>query len=428
MFTARHGLIAGLAAGLLVLASPASAQSSFPTTAGGGANAVSGTVLMCLNASNVAIPTNLSGGGCPIGSSVGTVTANQGTANTIANSWPVYISLGGAAITSSAPFPVYVPQTQVVIGGATAAAQAIQVGGVYNSSAPTLTSGFGAADQLDVNGNLFVDLKTALPTGANTIGNVTTANIQASINNGASAPTNAILAAGRYFSAPATLTNGQTTPFLVDVNGNQLVNLNTALPAGTNNIGSTNANGVYLSAPTEITSGNSTENLADAYGALRSNGLIVVPSYNAAVIDSVPVAGLKAQICGSASKTIAVTSISYAVNGTATTGGINYVKYSTAATGGTSTAVTIVPSDANDSAATASVLNYTVAPTAGTSIGAFFTSVVVVQNTNQPVPLVWQALGGGIKPIILRGAASCIGVIEPAITGTQSIDFSWQEY
>src|SRR5271156_1636190 len=46
----------------------------------------------------------------------------------------------------------------VVIGGATAAANALQVAGVYNSVAPTLTTGQGAAIQLDSSGNLKVNI------------------------------------------------------------------------------------------------------------------------------------------------------------------------------------------------------------------------------------------------------------------------------
>lgn len=42
---------------------------------------------------------------------------------------------------------------------------------------------------------------------------------------------------GTYFVSPPSLTNGQTTPILVDTNGNQLVNINEPIPAGTNKIG-----------------------------------------------------------------------------------------------------------------------------------------------------------------------------------------------
>jgi hypothetical protein len=45
----------------------------------------------------------------------------------------------------------------VAIGGATAATDALQVAGVYNSSAPTLSNGQGAAFQLDSSGNLKVN-------------------------------------------------------------------------------------------------------------------------------------------------------------------------------------------------------------------------------------------------------------------------------
>lgn len=59
-----------------------------------------------------------------------------------------------------------------VAQNAAAPANELVVGAVYNSAAPTLTSGNATQLQADVNGNLKVNLITALPTGANTIGAV----------------------------------------------------------------------------------------------------------------------------------------------------------------------------------------------------------------------------------------------------------------
>ncbi len=58
-----------------------------------------------------------------------------------------------------------------VTGGA-AGTKSMLSGGIYNSSAPTLTTGQQASLQLDVSGNLKVDLATSIPAGGNLIGAV----------------------------------------------------------------------------------------------------------------------------------------------------------------------------------------------------------------------------------------------------------------
>ena len=56
----------------------------------------------------------------------------------------------------------------------TSSSQSQLSGVVYNSVAPTLTSGQQAATQADANGNTLVNLKTALPAGSNIVGKCTT--------------------------------------------------------------------------------------------------------------------------------------------------------------------------------------------------------------------------------------------------------------
>ena len=151
-------------------------------------------------------------------------------------------------------------------------------GGVYNSAPPTLTNTQTSAFQLDAQGNLkvnvvtggggggggsttqfgaafatggtaiganyngtmqsigadglnnlYVNLRTSIPFGTNTIGAVTQAgtwNVGITgvlpLPNGAS---NAALQGGVYSSSPPTLTNGQQIPLQVDANGNLKVNI-----------------------------------------------------------------------------------------------------------------------------------------------------------------------------------------------------------
>lgn len=125
------------------------------------------------------------------------VTANQGTANTIANAWPVkstdgvnsqsFTASGEAKVDITQPIPagtnsigkvVQDNTTQWVtqdladgsVTGGTAGTKSMLAGAIYNSSAPTLTTGQQASLQTDVNGNLLVDIKTALPAGTNLLG------------------------------------------------------------------------------------------------------------------------------------------------------------------------------------------------------------------------------------------------------------------
>jgi len=58
------------------------------------------------------------------------------------------------------------------VSGGTAGTFSLLAGGVYNSTAPTLTTGQQASLQLDSSGNLDVNLKTPIPAGTNLIGAV----------------------------------------------------------------------------------------------------------------------------------------------------------------------------------------------------------------------------------------------------------------
>lgn len=56
------------------------------------------------------------------------------------------------------------------VGAGTAGTGSALVGGVFNTALPTLTNGQQAAMQFDSSGRLIIDIGTAIPTGANTIG------------------------------------------------------------------------------------------------------------------------------------------------------------------------------------------------------------------------------------------------------------------
>lgn len=113
--------------------------------------------------------------------------SNQSTLPVSAASLPLPSGASTSALQSS---------VQGTVGAGTAATNSGLVGAVFNSSAPTLTTGQQAALQSDGSGNLKVNLATALPTGANAIGSITNtsfiatqataANLNATVVQGAS--------------------------------------------------------------------------------------------------------------------------------------------------------------------------------------------------------------------------------------------------
>lgn len=188
--------------------------------------------------------------------------------------------------------------TTRMVGNVGAALDAVQnaaappnelvVGGVYNSVAPTITSGNASQLQLDVNGNLNVNIKagggaggtsssvgaavpgsgtlalgsvtTAAPSyttaTANSLSLTTTGNLRVdgssvtqpvsiaaaiSVNPGTAAnwgispstynnaaPANAVLVEGQFLTSPGAMTSGNTSPLQIDANSNLRVNVMTS--------------------------------------------------------------------------------------------------------------------------------------------------------------------------------------------------------
>jgi hypothetical protein len=111
--------------------------------------------------------------------------------------------------------------------GATAAADSLEVGAVYNSSAPTPSTGQQEPLQLDSAANLLVNVKAALPTGSNTIGKVDllgNSGVALDVAAGATAATNSVLTGGVYNSGGVSPSTGQQEPLQLDSAGRVLVN------------------------------------------------------------------------------------------------------------------------------------------------------------------------------------------------------------
>jgi hypothetical protein len=144
-------------------------------------------------------------------------------------------------------------------------------------------------------------------------------------------------------------------------------------------------------------------------------------------------------IYGSATKTIRVQSI--IISGLTLTAvaylNIGLRKFSTAVSGGTSTALTKVALDSTNAASSATNVNaYTVAPTAGTTIGDIASRRIMGQATTaaaagipQVVDFDFSPTGDGTSPI-LRGTAEGLGlywITAPATAVSMVARIEWTE-
>jgi hypothetical protein len=214
--------------------------------------------------------------------------------------------IASQSISASNWLQVVTPSNGSAAGG-TAAAYSLLAGGIYNSAAPTLTSGQQASLQLDAAGRLLVDAAVVFPydenwgvVGATTlrtaaeIGNTTgaadfnygtvgaqTLRVASQIGNatgaadfGAGATDAQTLRVAANQGAPNTvanawpilLTNGTNTA-TVSAGGELLVTVATALPAGANNIGSVNQG----TSPWVVTSQNFPTTVDTNYGTVGAS-------------------------------------------------------------------------------------------------------------------------------------------------------------
>lgn len=119
-------------------------------------------------------------------------------------------------------------------------------------------------------------------------------------------------------------------------------------------------------------------------------------------------------ITGSGTKTIRVTLVTY--KAFSTSGGIktvDLVKRSTANSAGTSTAITAVPLDSSNAAATATPLIYTVNPTLGNTVGAVGRTILGQPASTAVTPLdfkIWDFTTRNAQGIVLRGTGQVLAV------------------
>lgn len=158
-------------------------------------------------------------------------------------------------------------------------------------------------------------------------------------------------------------------------------------------------------------------------------------TYSAATFGLVPAASATDvfTIAGSATKTVRITKVEFSgTAGAAISVSAQLIKRSAADTGGTSGAVTAIPHDSADPAATATVLSYTANPAGlGATVGA-----VRCVRTTLPVG---GAVGSSVslafgdqasKPVVLRGTAELLALNLGAAsitTGNLNVSVEWTE-
>jgi len=176
----------------------------------------------------------------------------------------------------------------------------------------------------------------------------------------------------------------------------------------------------------------------DSLGRYRGTKATYRAATNATLVAAAGT-GLFFVITGSATKTITVQRI--VVSGPTLTAvaynTIQLQKYSTAPTGGTATTLTQVPIDSNSAAATVSLCQgYTVAPTAGTLVGAIGALRLFLQATTAAAAglldrAVWDLRAQGeASSVTLRGIAENVALnfgAAPASAVTLSIECEWCE-
>lgn len=285
----------------------------------------------------------------------------------------------------------------------------VQIGHVFNSTQPIVTTGQVVEAQASARGALIVS------TGVDSF-NVN--NVSGTV----SLPTGA-----------ATLVEQQTQT-------STLLAISKPLGSVTGGIAGTSSflNGaVFTSTLPTLTTGQQVSLQTDLNGRLLTAN---VNSDGRKITYSASISGLVAAalptdiftITGSATKTVKISRLYLtATQGTAGQKDVLLIKRSTANTLGTSTAPTGIPYDSTNAAATATVLAYTANPTLGTAVGTLFSTKLQIPTAATSGDALALNFGtSNAQAITLRGIAQVLAVNLNAATLTTSsfdITIEWTE-
>lgn len=176
-----------------------------------------------------------------------------------------------------------------------------------------------------------------------------------------------------------------------------------------------------------------------AVGQIYANTEGCKPTYTACVSGMAVVASATQIAClvGSATKTIRLTRVraSGTIATAAAYGTVSLVTRSAASSGGSPTAVTPVPVDSNDAAATATFNGtYTSNPSQGTAVGIIatdrYSGILTGTVTVLPGTVVWDFGNRPSRCPVLRGTSQELGLLLSgfgANTSTWDVSFEWTE-
>lgn len=434
------------------------------------------------NASAIAVP--VSGtffqGTQPVS---GTVTANQGTANTLANAWPVELTDGtngpatvkaastAAVATDKAVVVAVSPNNSVAVTG-TFFQGTQPVSGTVTVQQSTPASLLGEMKILDTAGTNLGTVKaastaalstdTSLVVQLNPIQpNLTTAlNVSAVISGTPSfnlaqeagtAITNVPTAigtkgTGNVMSVNADLTSVAGTATVtslagiqkVGISGNTAATLDSTIGAATAPTNALAVSSVYQTTVPSLTVGQAVAQQCDVAGSQYVNTEGRKPSYRAVASLFAPLASATAPtwtIKGSATKTIRISRILISLqDATGVAGGTNLLMLRLSAlSGGTAgTTPTIALNDTGDAAATAVVQTWSTLNTTNTSAGSLSAVQMNTQTGSTTVAGIstfeW-VFGNQAKELVLRGTSQWVGICTSSIgtTPTYDITVEWTE-
>jgi hypothetical protein len=285
------------------------------------------------------------------------------------------------------------------IGAGTAPAKSHIAGGVYNSPAPTLTAGQTAALQLDADGSLYSNVRDWTVSSATVLGKVSvdqttpgTTNLIATNADGTvtpgTAPSKSFVSGGVYNASGPTYTEGQCGAHRHDVKGRLII--------------TQEKRATYSACISSLTVASNPTDFFEIYGAVGKT--IIVK---------------RIRVSGTSSGTQQVLLI--------------LLKRSTANSGGTPVAVTAVPHDSTNAAASAVVRAYTANPTTGTLVGSVRAPLytMVAASSNYVCDLMQLEFGTEEdQGIILRGTGEglCLNLGGVSVSGSMfNISVEWRE-
>lgn len=338
-----------------------------------------------------------------------------------------------------------------VASGNIDSSNSLKVGGVYNASAPTLTTGQKADLQLDTNGNLKV-------TGSLSVGSVTVSNfpaIQAVSQSGVwstgrtwalSSGTDTVAVSQSGTWNLTNITGTISLPTGAATAANQATEITSLQildnPVGPVSPGTAGTNSFLIGGQfnSTVPSLATTQQAAIQLDARGAQQVTLLDGCRATYSATSAIAFASAAsptdiftITGSNSKTVRILRIGFsATQTTAGTVNVLLIKRFSANAGGTSAAATSVPHDSTDSAATATVLNYTANPTSlGTSVGTVRAVRAFIPTTGTAAASQYYEFDVGDraeKAIILRGNTQVLSVNLNSTTVSGGLWTIWVEW